>query len=87
MSGESGKEDARSVKKWLSETKNIDGLAKLTASEISLLRAAINEISKHTSVADLATAQQTDLSDLLPNEVRGWENEIDRLEIFADTNR
>ena len=87
VSGSKGKETAGSLKKWLSETKDADGFSKLTASEISLLRAAIAYTSKTTAAADRTRPKQDDLSDLLPNEVREWENEIDRLEIFAETNR
>ncbi len=73
-----------SLKKWLSETKGADGLPALSSPEVLLLRSAIGIIDDRGSDAGHAKlSDNEDFSDLRPNEVRDWENELDRIEVFS----
>ena len=75
--------EAVSLKKWLSESKDSDGFANLSAPETRLLRFAVERIN--TDASSVKTKDRDNFGDLLPNEVRDWENELDRLGIFAET--
>ncbi len=80
--GNASKNDAASLKKWLSTPQEADGLTTLSAQEIALLRPAIESLM--TGGKTLNSRRLEDFGDLLPNEVRNWEKEIDRLETFAE---
>ena len=75
----------KSLKKWLVESKDSDSFGALSTSEIHLLRTGVERANNQ--ISDLGKAKLPpfdDLFDLLPYEVRDWENEIDRLEIFVE---
>lgn len=74
---------AVSLKKWLSELANSDGFINPPAPETRLLRSAIENINAAAPVSKKSV--DSGLSGLLPKEVQDWENELDRLEIFAET--
>ncbi len=78
--------EAASLKKWITAPQDADGFTHLSAPEISLLRAATESSDRNLFGADPVNKRRLeDFGDLLPNEVRNWEKEIDRLEIFAET--
>ena len=78
-------ETTASLKQRLSEWTDTNGIPNLSTREVELLRTAVASVEKKR--ADSRKKRKPafeDFSDLLPDEVREWEDEIANLQIFAN---
>ena len=78
---------AGSLKKRLAVSNDANYFSDLSSQEMQFFRSAIQQtIKKSGSPVKAKRVALEDFSDLLPNEVREWEDEIENLEVFTNVN-